>query len=272
MRTRFVMAVLAVVLPAAVATVGTGSAVEATHATVHRSLVSHGVFRPATTGLLARSNASTTSLNWSGYDVNGTGITGVKSVFVVPTAKAVPAGFAANWAGIGGYSTTDLIQAGTSEDSSGTYYAWYEILPAPETQLTACAGDANCTVTPGDKVTVEIHNVGINVWSVNLTDAGRWTWSQNIPYVSSESSAEWILEAPSVGGVQTAVANVGTSYFGPTSTWTNATGAHTIAVGNPLSIAMSPGGVNEATPSALAPNGMSFNSCAYKQTCPAPRT
>ena len=230
----------------------------------------HGRLIPAVRGVLPTRNDTTSSLNWSGYATTGSGITAVTSTFTVPTAGLVPPGFAANWAGIGGYTSSDLIQAGTSEDPVEGYYAWYEILPASETQLTNCTGDSACTVNPGDVVTVDIHNVGANLWSVSLTDAGHWSWQQNISYHSTESSAEWIFEAPTVG-VQTIPDNTGTNYFGPTSTFTNGAGTHTIAQGNPVTIDMGLGiGVNEATPSALASNGQSFNVCAYQQSCPTP--
>lgn len=46
----------------------------------------------------------------------------------------MPPGFAATWTGIGGYNTSDLIQAGTAEQSAPSnpllgdqYYAWYEL-------------------------------------------------------------------------------------------------------------------------------------------------
>lgn len=232
----------------------------------------HGRFIPATRGAhLPTRNDTTSSLNWSGYaTAPGSGITGVKSTFTVPTVGAVPPGFAANWTGIGGYTSQDLIQAGTSEDELQGYYAWYEILPASETPISGCTGDAACTVNPGDVVTVDIHNVGTNLWSVSLSDAGHWSWQQNISYASTESSAEWIFEAPTVG-VQTIPANTGTNHFGPTSTFTDATGTHTIAQGNPVTIDMGLGiGVNEATPSALNADGQSFNVCAYQQSCPTP--
>jgi hypothetical protein len=231
----------------------------------------HGRFIPAVRGhALPSRNDTTSSLNWSGYATDpGSGITAVKSTFTVPSVGAVPPGFAANWTGIGGYTSSDLIQAGTSEDEVDGYYAWYEILPASETQISNCTGDPACTVNPGDVVTVDIHNVGANLWSVSLSDAGHWSWQQNISYASSESSAEWIFEAPTVG-VQTIPANTGTNYFGPTSTFTDGSGTHTIAQGNPVTIDMGPGLVNEATPSGLAPNGQSFNVCAYQQSCPTP--
>jgi hypothetical protein len=223
-------------------------------------------------------NATTDSLNWAGYAVTpGSGVTAVDSTFTVPSAGSVPPGFSATWAGIGGDPSSDLIQAGVSEQSlpsnpllGDQYYAWYEILPASETQITGCTGDANCTVNPGDSVTVEIHNVSGNTWSINLSDAGHWTYSDTLTYASSESSAEWIQEAPTLV-VQTIPAPVGNVQFGPTSTYTVGGTSKTIAAGDPTVIEESPvGGVNEATTSALAADGQSFDVCVYAQTCAAP--
>src|ERR1700722_559807 len=168
------------------------------------------------------------SLNWAGYAVTpGSGITAVSGNFTVPSVGVLPPGFSASWAGIGGYSTSDLIQAGVSENSAvggellgGQYNAWYEILPASETPISGCSGDANCTVSPGDKVSVDISNAGGDNWNINLSDAGKWSWSTSLTYASSESSAEWIQEAPSLGGVQTIPAAVGNVSFGPPSSFT----------------------------------------------------
>lgn len=232
-------------------------------------------------GLFQGSRLSATtsdSLNWAGYATTpGSGITAVNSTFTVPTATDVPPGFSATWAGIGGFSSSDLIQAGVSENNSLTtpitgpqYNAWYEILPASETPISGCTGDANCTVNPGDKVSVDIHNVGGNQWSVNLADAGHWTYSITLSYASSGSSAEWIQEAPTLV-VQTLPEGVGTVHFGPTSTYTTGGVAHTIAAGAPTVIEESPIGiVNLATTSNLASDGQSFNVCVYAQSCAAP--
>ena len=261
---------LAAVLGTAVTTAALASATAA----------SAGVLIPKAGTTLPKHGGTAYSLNWSGYATTpGSGVSAVTSTYVVPSADLDPPGFAATWVGIGGYSTSDLIQAGTGEQSIPSnpilgpqYYAWYEILPASETPLTSCSGDANCTVTPGDTMTVNIHNTGGNNWSVSLTDAGKWSWSKTISYASSESSAEWILEAPTLVA-QTLLANTGTSHFGPTSTYTVNGTTNTIAQGNPTQIDLSPspvGGFNEATPSALAADGQSFNDCAYAQTCAAP--
>jgi hypothetical protein len=239
----------------------------------------HGVLIPTKTHeKLPRHGGTADSLNWAGYAVTpGSGVTAVDSTFTVPTAGTVPPGFSATWAGIGGYSTSDLIQAGVSEQSlpsnsvlGDQYYAWYEILPASETQITGCVGDTNCTVNPGDSITVDIYNVSGNTWSVNLSDAGHWTYSIDLTYASSESSAEWIQEAPTLE-VQTIPAPVGDVQFGPTSTYTVGGTTQTIAAGDPTVIEESPvGEVNEATTSALAADGQSFDVCVYAQTCSAP--
>jgi hypothetical protein len=125
-------------------------------------------------------------------------------------------------------------------------------------------------VTPGDHVAVTISLVSGTTWHIAMSDAGRWTWALNVSYASSKSSAEWILEAPTLVVLQTLLAPVGTVSFGPTSTYTAGGVTRTIAAGNPTEIILSPGLINEATPSALASDGQSFNDCAYAQTCPTP--
>jgi Peptidase A4 family len=258
--------------------VGAGAAAARAHAA--RAARATGVLVPTQKNeLLPRHGGTADSLNWSGYAVTPSsgGITAVSSSFTVPSAGLVPPGFAATWTGIGGYSSSDLIQAGTAEQSAPSnplvgpqYYAWYELLPAGETQLTGCTGDANCTVTPGDNITVNIKQVSGDTWNIAMTNAGKWSWSQNVTYSSSESSGEWILEAPTLAVAQTLLAPVGTVHFGPTSTYTAGGVTHTIADGNPTQIFLSPGVVNEATPSALASDGQSFNDCAYAQSCASP--
>jgi hypothetical protein len=236
--------------------------------------------RAKTHSLLPLRAGTVDSLNWSGYAVTPSSpVTAVSSTFTVPTAGLVPPGFAATWAGIGGFvsGSQDLIQAGVGEQSfpddpvlGPQYYAWYELLPASETPLTNCSGDPNCTVTPGDQVTVNITQGSGSNWNISMTDANKWSWSQTVPYSSSRSSAEWIQEAPTLLVAQTLMAPVGTVHFGPTSTFTAGGSSQTIAQGGPTEVVLGTGVVNEATPSGLAADGQSFNVCAYAQTCPTP--
>jgi hypothetical protein len=240
-------------------------------------------------GVLVRTNAraalplhgsTVDSLNWSGYAVTPTtpAVTSVTSTFIVPSAGLLPPGFAATWVGIGGFATTDLIQAGVAEQSlpslpllGAQYYPWYEMLPNAEVQLSACTGDPNCTIAPGDSMAIIIQQAATNLWTVAFANSTEhWTWNQSFQYQSSKSSAEWITEAPSVESLQMLVAPLSTVSFGPTSRYTQAGTSHTIAHGNPTKIILSPGLFNEATPSALAADGQSFNVCTYVQTCAAP--
>jgi hypothetical protein len=244
-------------------------------------------------GPLIRSNAhdalplhggTVQSSNWSGYAVtpSSANVTGVRSTFTVPTAGLVLPGFSANWAGIGGYSSTDLIQAGVAEDSVPTnpilgdqYYAWYELLPGDAVQLTDCSGDSSCSVSPGDVVSVDIFQTANDIWTIDVTDSGHWSWTDSdVRYASTHSSAEWILEAPQVDGLPTLVAGDGTSFFGPTSTYTVGSGApQAIASGDPTQIDLTTPEVptiNLATPSALASDGQSFDVCVYATSCATP--
>lgn len=226
------------------------------------------------------------SLNWSGYAVTPANrVTAVDGSFIVPSAGLLPPGFAATWMGVGGFEpgSTDLIQAGVAEDSlpnlplvGPQYYAWYEMLPNAETPLTNCTGDPSCTVVPGDHVAVAITEGSAGQWTITMSDTEasgttRWTFSKTVAYASSGSSAEWILEAPQVAGLQTLTAPVTTAHFGPTSTFTAGGAATKLADGDPTTILQNVLGVlPEATPSAIAADGQSFNVCTYASSCPTP--
>ena len=110
----------------------------------------------------------TQSNNWSGYNQGllekGKSFSSISGTWTVPTAsahKAKEAEYSSTWVGIGGgclntaCSVTDntLIQAGTEQDvaanGKASYYAWYELIPAPSTQVTL-------KVAPGNRITVSI--------------------------------------------------------------------------------------------------------------------
>lgn len=248
----------------------------------------HARGTPSGIGVLARSDpqrplpasaGAVESLNWSGYAVRRVSapINAVSGSFTVPPAGLVPPGFAATWAGIGGYDSSDLIQAGVAEDSlpgnpllGPQYYPWYELLPKSEMQLVGCTGDRTCAISPGDRVSVRIKHVGARRWSITVADGGNWLWAKTVAYASSRSSAEWILEAPSLLAVPTPLAPVGTVHFGWPSTYTAGSRTHRIAAGDPAQINLGVGPLTLATPSALGSDRSTFNACAYARTCPAP--
>jgi hypothetical protein len=196
------------------------------------------------------------STNWSGYADTGLTYTQVKGTWKVPTVKTQSGNkFASDWVGIGGFSEGTLIQAGTSEQIQGgviTYNAWTEILPAPEVPISGFP------VHPGDSMTVTVKKVsGVNKWSIIVTDnTSHQTVTKPFTYSSSEASAEWIHEAPTVGGSQSVLALTNNVTF----TADTLNGATKLASGgtvNGIQMVTS-ADKPEATPSAVSTKGDAF--------------
>jgi len=157
--------------------------------------LSHSVFRHVGAANAGLQHSS----NWSGIAVTGQVYTRAAGSWTVPMVIATPGNrYASDWVGIGGYSSGDLIQAGTSEQYTGghaSYNAWTEILPASEVVIQGFH------VRPGDAMTVDITKGSGNAWTIVVTDATESeVFTKHLTYSSGESSAEWIHEAPEVGG------------------------------------------------------------------------
>jgi hypothetical protein len=148
----------------------------------------------------------------------------VRATWTVP---AVPSGgrqtsYSAAWTGIDGFTNSNLIQAGTEQDvirGVPHYAAWWEILPAAETVIPSI------TVEPGDSITVSIAQVAgttsgtTSPWAITLTDNGQAHHAAQLPFTTTQAysgpgtSAEWILEAPQVGGRIATLAPYGSTTF-----------------------------------------------------------
>ena len=113
------------------------------------------------------------------------------------------------------------------------------------------------TVHPGDSMTVTVKKVaGLNKWSITVKDTTEGESStQGFTYTSSQASAEWIHEAPFVGG-QTVLALTSNVTF----TAGTVNGSTKIASGGtPNSIQMlTAANKPEATPSLLSTKGDAF--------------
>src|SRR5712691_3249270 len=138
-----------------------------------------------------------TSHNWSGYAATSGTYTGVTGTWTVPVPGINSApGVGATWVGSGGVSSHDLIQAGTQDVAAGNgqaqFETWIEMLPQASQQVPVA-------VVPGDSVTVSIdeQGAGSGNWQVTVTNntTGQ-KYQTSVQYTSSESSAEWIMEAP----------------------------------------------------------------------------
>jgi hypothetical protein len=146
--------------------------------------------------------------NWSGYAVTSGGYKSASASWTVPQVAfmSYPGGpsveASATWVGIGGLSTSDLIQLGTGQivapNGATTYYAWYELLPATQVPLPA-----PYNVSPGDAMSAALNctaNCTANnpnmTWRLSMTDSTKgWTSANTVTYPSNLSSAEWIQEA-----------------------------------------------------------------------------
>ena len=137
------------------------------------------------------------SSNWSGYAATGGVFTAVTGSWIVPTVSSTSVGADATWVGVGGLTGRDLLQAGTqamvSADGTVEYSAWTEMLP--QTSHTV-----PLAVRAGDAVTVTLTQKSGNTWAITIkNDTTNENYSVTVQYSSSNSSAEWVQEAPSAG-------------------------------------------------------------------------
>ena len=215
--------------------------------------------QPQPTPLPAALTGRNTSRNWSGYAATGGTYTGVSGTWTVPQlAPSGAAGVGATWVGIGGVNSRDLIQAGTQDVASGTgqsqFEAWIEMLPAASQQVPLA-------VAPGDSVTVSIaeQGAGTGGWQIAFkNNTSGETYQTTMQYTSSQSSVEWIEEAPAGRSGVLPLDNFGSvSFSGATATENGQTvdlaqtGAQPITMLNATNQAL-------AVPSTVGTDGSSF--------------
>jgi Peptidase A4 family/IPT/TIG domain len=154
---------------------------------------------------------SIASTNWAGYIASGTTFTGVGGTWSVPSiVPSQPAEYAAQWVGIDGVLSSDLIQTGTGESTSGgstSYDAWFELLPANEVEI-------NAPVTPGDVMAATVTEGAPGSWTIYIADQSQgWHYTNTFSYSTPAQTAEWIEEAPTVDGAQSTLADFGSTAF-----------------------------------------------------------
>jgi hypothetical protein len=164
----------------------------------------HVTAKPGGSGTTA-SSVGWASSNWSGYAVTTSSsapFTGITAHWTVPSASpSKKATYSAAWAGIDGFNNSSLIQTGTEQDyysGSAHYAAWW---------TTSAQGFAEQPiakpVSSGDPMTATINGSGTS-WTMTLADNASshpWSFTEGpITYNGPGTSAEWIMEAPTVGG------------------------------------------------------------------------
>lgn len=146
--------------------------------------------------------ATAVSANWAGYAATGKSVhfRRVSASWTVPagTCTAGQPSDSVVWVGLGGLSRRSqaLEQTGTQFrcTSSGqpVYRAWFELVPAGSHTL-------HVSVQPGDTISasVTVRGKDVRVSLHNLTRGSGVTFTRRMP-APDTSSADWIVEAPSV--------------------------------------------------------------------------
>jgi len=163
-----------------------------------------GLTMLASLAVAGSAHATAVSSNWAGYvaspSVTGSHFSSVSGSWTEPSVTCTKrhVTFSAVWVGLGGAreSANALEQIGTDADCTrsghAVYSTWFELLPAEAlgTRLTAHPGDrmtASVTVR-GRRATLRLRN---------LTTGKRFSITRRLAH-EDISSAEWIVEAPSV--------------------------------------------------------------------------
>jgi hypothetical protein len=181
-------------------------------------------------------NGAETSGNWSGavvYAPAGQSFKWIEGDWVVPNVSAPTQNswyYSASWIGIDGDGSPDVCQAGVECEvyqSGGTVtrhiYPWFEWYPLSEVQIT------NFAVSPGDMITMLIctsqaaGSTNATVYFTNRTSGASTSVGFNAPSGTKlvGNSAEWIVEAPTVNGSQSAIADFGEVFFSVCEAVTN---------------------------------------------------
>lgn len=164
----------------------------------------------------------------------------------------------ATWIGIGGVTTSDLIQVGTQDTVSSTGQVstsgFYEMLPNVSQPVPGV------TVSAGDSMSASLVETSPGEWTITLTDlTNSETFTDHVSYSSTNSSAEWIEEDPSyASGQLVPFDNFGTVDFSTGITTVNGTSLSIYKAGGD-EIIMEQSGQDVATPSALDTSGEGFS-------------
>ncbi|MCL5107581.1 MAG: G1 family endopeptidase [Chloroflexi bacterium] len=195
--------------------------------------------------------------NWSGYKALGGNFTAVAGTWTVPWVKSMGSSSSSStWVGIGGAGYPDLIQAGTQGyfDGAGAvhYEAWIETLPQAMSRVAL-------EVKPGDVVTVVVAQAAGDQWSIKIQNRTSGEEYQTaVQYESSLSSAEWIVEAPSVDGRTLTLVDFGTVRFSGLSVVKEGK-AMTIAEAKAEPILLAAQGKVIASPTGFTADGSGFS-------------
>lgn len=172
-------------------------------------------------------DATETSGNWSGgvvFAPAGQPFSWIEADWVIPDVDAPTENqwyYCASWIGIDGDGSGDVCQIGfecevyrSGNSITRNVYPWWEWYPESEVAIT------NFSASPGDMVTALLCTSGggatdASAYFTNRTTGATTSLSFTAPSGTSLTGncAEWVVEAPTVGGQQSAMADYGEVFF-----------------------------------------------------------
>lgn len=174
-------------------------------------------------------STATTSANWSGYiDTAATNAyASADGIYVEPSrmSTSCSSNAALVWSGLGGYHiTTDLAQDGTALNvpSVGIHQAWWEIRPGALTPLPLYA-------TAGSDFESFVRHVSGTTYSFflyNYSTGSSLGFNETGGSAFDGTTAEYIVERPTVNGSLWNLTNLGTVQFVNTSSNSNSAGSY----------------------------------------------
>jgi len=221
------------------------------------------------------------STNWSGYvaetnfsQPQANSVSAVYGSWIVPTVTGPSSGatYGSVWVGIDGYGNKTVEQVGTEEDwvnGRPVYDAWWEMYSTgkgqPEQVITGM------TVSPGDSITASVQYITSGAHAgqfyLSIVDNSRTndafstyqSSSQLQSPLAQRSSAEWIVEATTVGGSIATVPNFGSVTFANATVVINGiSGAINAPSWQSRALNLASNGVTYDTTSVLTSLGTSF--------------
>ena len=168
---------------------------------------------------------SSTTSPASGY------VSDIKGQWIVPALTCVagaPNATSSIWVGIDGFTTgTTVEQIGTQQictNGVASYSPFFEMYPSPPSSFSLA-------IKPGDRMSAEVKYIGSGKFTLslaNLTSGKSYATTQSST-TAVRQSAELIVEAQTVNGVITPLANFGTLLFtNPSLTLSSSNGTATV--------------------------------------------
>jgi len=203
------------------------------------------------------------SYNWSGYAVAAANnsVSDIQANWIVPKAHCSSGNtYASIWVGIDGLNSNSVEQTGTGTDCKGStakYYAWYEMYPAASIKIN------NMPVHKGDSMHAEVKYLGSSQYTLTITNQTTvQTFQITLGGNDKRSSAEWIVEAPSLCNSHSCAIQPLTNFS--TATMTNSTATIGSTTGSISAFAskklnmVTPGNVVKASTGGLSAGGTTF--------------